>query len=117
MVSAPHLHRLIHSLSGSEKRYCKIFILNNLPDNKEGNYVKLFDAVAKQKEYDEQLLRKTLLIKGFHVVKHELYKLLLRALSSYHRAYSVQSRLLDILRTIEILFEREIGRASCRERV
>ncbi|MBI3502202.1 MAG: hypothetical protein HY063_10430 [Bacteroidetes bacterium] len=108
MVSAPHLFRLIQSLSGSEKRYCKIFLLNNLPDSKEGNYVKLFDAVAKQKAYDETHLRKTLRIKGFHVVKHELYKLLLRALCFYHREYSVQSRLHDMLRTIEILFERAL---------
>jgi len=108
MVSASHLFRLIQSLSGSEKRYCKIFILNNLPDNIEGNYVKLFDAVVKQKAYDEKHLRKTLHIKGFHVVKHELYKLLLRALCFYHREYSVQSRLHEMLRTIEILFERTL---------
>jgi hypothetical protein len=48
----------------------------------------LFDAVDKQDEYDEALLKKNLknpaLAKALPIAKTRLYDVILRALDSYH---------------------------------
>ena len=51
------LHQLIHSLSKGEKRSFKIYASRHVLGD-ENNYVKLFDAIEKQKEYDEEALLK-----------------------------------------------------------
>lgn len=46
------LHELIHSLKPSEKRYFKLEASKHNSD-KKNKYLSLFEAVEKQKEYNE----------------------------------------------------------------
>jgi len=109
MVKKGNLFLLIKSLSKSEKRYFRIFAEMS---RRDVNYLQLFDAIDEQKEYDEEGIRKKLKGKRFlsqlHVTKIYLTELILKALKNYHSDTSIQSKLLDLLRDIELLFDKEL---------
>ncbi len=81
-----HLFQLIQSLNQGEKRYFKLFA--STFEGKNKTYIKLFDAIAKQKEYDERALKKKFknesFVKHFAVAKSNLFNLILRVLRFYH---------------------------------
>ena len=52
MNKSPALFQLIKSLKQAEKRYFKIFAAKNTKGN-DNNYLKLFEAIEKEKIYDE----------------------------------------------------------------
>ena len=54
MKPSTELFNLIQSLSKSEKRFFKLS--SSLQDG-EKNYLKLFDAIEKQKSYDEKEIK------------------------------------------------------------
>lgn len=103
MSTSTHLFQLIHSLSQSEKRYFKIF-----SSFQTGNklYVKLFDAIVLQKEYNEKKLRAKLKITAFPTAKAYLYNLILRSLRSQQLNQNASLQLKDLLKDIEILFQK-----------
>jgi hypothetical protein len=109
MVKKGSLFLLIKSLTKSEKRYLRIHAGMS---GRDANYLQLFDAIEKQKEYDEEEIRKTLKGKKFlsqlHVTKIYLTELILKALKNYHSDTSVHSKLLDLLKDIELLFDKEL---------
>jgi len=98
---------LIQSLSKSEKRYFKL--MAGLQRG-EKNYLELMNAIAKQKDYNEtQLLKKfkdRSFTKNFGVAKSDLYKLILKSLRQYHSQNSTTSQLTDLLKDIEILYQK-----------
>ena len=71
MRNSDSLYRLIHSLTKSEKRQFKIYT-----SLQAGNkmYIKLFDLIEKQMQYDEKELKSELKIKAFPVAKIYLYE-------------------------------------------
>ena len=87
------LFLLVNSLSKTEKRYFKKF--SELHGKQDNNYLLLFDAIAKQKEFNEEELKK--LFKGhafmrqFPVAKNYLFSKILDALEFYHRDSSIHS--------------------------
>ncbi len=103
------LFSLVKSLSKSEKRYFKVFCSQM---GSENNYLRLFDALDKQKEFDEMVIRKKFKGEKFldqlHVTKNYLRQLILKSLRSYHSKFSKDAELKDILRNIEILFNKEL---------
>ena len=109
MVKKGNLFLLIKSLSKSEKRYIRIY---SGMSGRDANYLQLFDAIEGQKEYDEAQIRKKFKGKKFlsqlHVTKIYLTDLILKALKNYHSDTSVHSRLLDLLKDIELLFDKEL---------
>src|SRR3989337_140371 len=109
MVKKGNLFLLIKSLSKSEKRYLRIYAGMS---GRDVNYLQLFDAIEGQKEYDEEEIRKKLKGKKFlsqlHVTKIYLTELILKALKNYHSDTSVHSKLLDLLKDIELLFDKEL---------
>src|SRR5687768_6551251 len=109
MVKKGNLFLLIKSLSKSEKRYFRIYAGMS---GRGVNYLQLFDAIERQKEYDEEEIRKKLKGKKFlsqlHVTKIYLTELILKALQNYHSDTSVHSKLLDLLKDIELLFDKEL---------
>jgi hypothetical protein len=107
MAKKAALFRLIQSMSRSEKRYFRLFV------QKEGaNYLRLFAAIEKQKEYDEAAIRKQFKNESFakqlHVAKNYLAELIMRALRNYHARSSVNAQVLGLLHEAEILFIREL---------
>ncbi|MBT1700453.1 hypothetical protein KK083_26435 [Fulvivirgaceae bacterium PWU4] len=109
MVKKGNLFLLIKSLSKSEKRYLRIYAGIS---GRDANYLQLFDAIEAQEEYDEAEIRKKFKEKKFlsqlHVTKIYLTELILKALKNYHSDASVHSKLLDLLKDIELLFDKEL---------
>lgn len=107
------LFLLIKSLTKAEKRYFKIFAANQKGDSqKNNNYLLLFDAIDKQKAYDEQAIKvqfvKYNFVKQLHVTKNYLSQLILKSLRNFHSKLSKEAELKDLLRDIEILFHKEL---------
>lgn len=116
MVKSEELFMLVKSLSRSEKRYFRVFV------NREGGnnvYLKLFDAIDAQKEYDEAVIRKKFkgeqFLKQLHVPKNYLRALILKSLRNFHSNVSKDSEVKDILRNVEILFNKELYRHAIGE--
>lgn len=109
MAKEDELFTLVKSLSRSEKRYIK---LHSRHDNSGANYLKLFDAVDAQEEYDEAAIKKQFrneaFIKQLHVTKYYLRSLIMDALRSFHGSISKDAELKEILRNVEILFNKEL---------
>lgn len=109
MKPSTDLFDLIKALSKSEKRFFK---LSSSLQAGEKNYLKIFDAVDKQKEYDEDLIKESFkgqtFIKHFPSEKNHLYKLILKSLRAYHSDNSVSSILKQEIKNIEILYKKAL---------
>jgi len=109
MKPSTELFDLIKSLSKSEKRFFK---LSSSLQTGDKNYLKIFDAIDKQVEYDEggvkHMFRKETFIRHFPSEKNHLYKLILKSLRAYHADNSVSSLLKQEIKNIEILFEKAL---------
>ena len=88
MKPSGELHQLIKNLSMSEKRYFKIFSSRHVIAG-ENNYIRLFDAIDKQEEYNEQKIKTALSKEAFvsHLPseKHYLYNHVLDSLNAFHK--------------------------------
>lgn len=109
MAKNDELHVLIHSLSRSEKRYFKLFCGREASG---GNYLKLFDEIDRQAVYKEAAIKKKFAKEKFvtqlHVTKHYLRNLILKSLRNFHSGISKDAELKDLLRNVEILFNKEL---------
>ena len=105
------LFDLIQSLSGAEKRYFKLFVQKG-KSNTNNKYIRLFDAIDTQREYNDEALRK-IVYKGkpiqsrkFSELKSYLYDLVLKSLHGYDEQSSVDFKLKNILLNIRVLVKR-----------
>ena len=107
MKPSNELFDLVKSLTKSEKRFFK---LSSSLQTGDKNYLKIFDAIDKQDEYDENalknLFKKETFIKHFPSEKNHLYKLILKSLRAYHADNSVSSQLKQEIKNIEILYNK-----------
>ncbi|MCB0713268.1 MAG: hypothetical protein KDD67_13130 [Ignavibacteriae bacterium] len=101
------LYRLIQSMSKSEKRYFKVFAARG---GEKKNYLLLFDAMSRQKTYDEDGLkhrfRDEKFVRQFSVAKNYLYNLVMRSLRQFHEHENVESRLRTMLTDVRLLIDR-----------
>ncbi|MDQ3101613.1 MAG: hypothetical protein M3R08_09520, partial [Bacteroidota bacterium] len=99
----------IKSLTKSEKRFFK---LHSSLQSGDKNYLRIFDAIDKQKVYDEEALKKFFsketFIKHLPSEKNHLYKLILKALRAYHAESSVSGILKQEIKNIEILYQKAL---------
>jgi hypothetical protein len=111
------LFSLINSLNGMEKRYFKLAVTVH-DGGGEKNYMKLFNAIAAQKVYDEDALKKELkgekLLRRFDMSKNYLYKLVLNTLQSYHRESSIEQELHNLLNRSLVLYHKMLYK-ECNE--
>lgn len=109
MKPSTELHDLISSLTKSEKRFFKLHSALQAGDK---NYLRIFDAVDKQKVYDEDALKKQFasetFIKHLPSEKNHLYKLVLKALRAFHAESSVSGVLKQEIKNIEILYGKAL---------
>ncbi|MBI3502599.1 MAG: hypothetical protein HY063_12480 [Bacteroidetes bacterium] len=97
------LFRLIHSMDGAEKSYFKKFAKRHVIGD-ENKYVRLFDAIEVQKEYDEQkLLKEEKYVRQLPYLKNYLFNLIMQSLNNYHSQSSADSILRHQISQIEIL--------------
>jgi tetratricopeptide (TPR) repeat protein len=109
MKPSTELFDLIKSLTKSEKRFFK---LSSSLQTGDKNYLKIFDAVDRQAEYDEAAIKEQfndeVFIKHFPSEKNHLYKLILKSLRAYHADNSVSSILKQEIKNIEILYNKAL---------
>ena len=104
------IFELIQSMNRAEKRYFKIFA--KMQGKVSGYYLKLFDAINRQSEYDENSLQRKFRkeIKQFSVAKHRLYQMVLKSLRFF---LDNEQEIDNILREAQILLNRRlIGQAE-----
>ena len=106
-----HIFDLIQSMQKSERRYFKIYASKHVIGD-ENNYEALFDFLAIQARYDEELLRLHFagqaMLNNLTITLHRLYDHLLKALEAYHSSTSVDFELRHMLNYAEILFNRSL---------
>lgn len=108
-MTVNNLHQLIRSLSSTEKGYIKkqsgVHVIGE-----QNKYIKLFDAIDKQKEYNEKEIVKKFkddpILNNFAVAKNYLFRFILKSLESYHS--NVKSELRSTLNQIEILYNKNL---------
>ncbi|MEO1258319.1 MAG: hypothetical protein AAFZ15_05965 [Bacteroidota bacterium] len=106
------LFKLVKSLSGSEKRYFKLFI--STKDKGNNKYAQLFDAIDAQIEFDEEALRHSVYgdeiieTRKYSELKSYLYDLILKSLQSYDEKSSVDYKLKNMLLGVRTLFKRSL---------
>ena len=109
MKPSTELFDLIKSLTKSEKRFFK---LHSSLQSGDKNYLKIFDAIDRQRSYDEQALKKLfkgeVFVRHFPSEKNHLYKLILKALRAYHAEGSVSGLLKQEIKNIEILYHKAL---------
>ena len=103
------LHQLIHTLSKTEKRYIKRMASLHVRGD-ENNYIKLFDLLNDQDEYNESVLQNALQLdrNQFAVTKNYLYNVILDSLESYYANKNVNHELDKQLHRVEILFDKHL---------
>ena len=73
----------------------------------EKNYIKLFDAIERQNEYDEEAIKRQFsgetFIKHLPSEKNHLYKLILKSLRLFYSENTVSAILAEHIQSIEIL--------------
>ncbi len=105
------LFNLVKSLSGSEKRYFKLFVNKN-QTGKDNKYILLFDAVDAQEIYDDGALRdivypnQNIQSRKFSELKNYLYELILKSMQGFDEKTSVEYKLKGMLLNIKVLFKR-----------
>jgi RNase P protein component len=109
MKQQPDLFRLIHSLSKSEKRYFKIYASRHVI-GEENNYIRLFNAIDRQQEYDEAALRAQFKDEKFAghlaVTRNYLYRLILESMRVYHAEHNPTARIRNHLQDAEFFYDR-----------
>ena len=105
-TSSTELFDLIQSLSKGEKRYFKVHSSRHTI-GEENKYVKLFDAICKQKLYDEKhLLENEKYVRQLPLLKKRLYHSILKSLEVYHT--SIDAEIRKLLHQAEILYEKAL---------
>lgn len=107
--ASTQLHELIHSMTGAEKRYFKLMATLHQTRSPK-NYVRLFDVIEGQAEYDEEIVREHFRTETFlnhlTIAKNRLYHQLLRSLDAFHLDSSAEADLNRQLHYAEILFAK-----------
>lgn len=109
---SPHLFELIHSMSGSEKRYFKLFV--QADEEGEKKYMQLFEAIEKQDEFNDEALSREVYgdepvqSRKYSELKAYLYQQLLRSLQAYDERSSVDFRLKVRLQSVRVLYHRSL---------
>ncbi|MBI4931372.1 MAG: hypothetical protein HY841_11455 [Bacteroidetes bacterium] len=109
-TSTTELFDLIQSLTKAEKRHFKIYASRHVI-GEENKYVKLFDAIASQKAYDEKhLLKNESYIRQLPLLKKRLHEAVLKSLDLFHT--SVDAEIRKLSHQAEILYEKALYEQS-----
>lgn len=106
------LRNLIQALTGSEKRYFKLFVGDKA--EKGNKYILLFDLIDQGIVIDEEEL-KSLVYKGnigesrkFSELKSYLFDLILRSLQTFDSKGTANIRLQELLQGTQVLYRRSL---------
>ena len=106
-----HLHRLIRSMTGAEKRYFKLYTSRHVVAG-HSNHQALFDAVDAMPAYDLQALRAQFagqpFMRRFPIAKRRLYEAVLDSLDAFHANSSVDDQVRRMLHHVEVLHHKAL---------
>jgi len=109
MKKSDNLHQLIHSLTKAEKRSFKLYAAQHTK-NDNSNYILLFDAIEKQKIYDERKLKEKLkkysFSKNLSRTRHLLYHLILRTLRHLDESKDLIGKLSVLQHDVRVLISK-----------
>lgn len=109
MIASNELYKLIISLTQSEKRFFKIYASRHVI-GEENNYVKLFDAISKQKNYNEIAIKEKFkgnaFMNRFPAVKNYLHQLILKCMRNFHSGSTIDIELKEMLIDIDFLYQK-----------
>ena len=111
MKATDDLFQLVQSLSQSEKRYVNIFAAKHTI-GEQNNYLKLFEILLSQKEYDEDEIKKA--FQGTNFIKHlasekvYLYRFILKSMRSFHSEKSVDNSLKEWMMDAYYLYDKRL---------
>lgn len=105
MKSRDDLFQIIASLTRAEKRYFKIYAGRHVIGG-QNRYVKLFDLIDRQTEYDHDKLRKSYKGDNLSSDKNYLKKLLLKSMRAFRDGGHVRTRLQEFLEEAHFLKEK-----------
>ncbi|MCP4443081.1 MAG: hypothetical protein GY810_29595 [Aureispira sp.] len=107
MQKSKQLHKLIHSLSKSEKRY---FRLSNTVSGRNTIYLKIFDQILNQAVYNAIPLKALLKEEGnkssLPRLQNYLYDLILKTLANYHQEHHPRYQVMQWIQQYIILRDR-----------
>lgn len=110
-TSSDHLHRLVRSMTGPEKRYFKVYTARLAPSAHK-NQQALFDAVGAMENYNEKALLRQFQgsrsVNHFTTTKHRLYDAVLRSLAAFHLENSIDARIGRMLHQVEVLHDKAL---------
>ncbi|MEP7146133.1 MAG: hypothetical protein ABI792_03900 [bacterium] len=110
------MHKLIKSLSKSEKGYFLKFAKKNALADKQ--YLKLFKAIDIQEGYDEKKLKDELKAEAFvqqlHVAKKYLFKMIMKVLYLYESEHSLNYKFSSDINIISNLYNRGLYKDSLK---
>lgn len=104
------LFKLIKSMTGSEKRYFKLFIKRDM----DSKYVQLFDAIEAQEEFDEDELIQIVYdgeqvqTRKYSELKAYLYDLIIKSLQQYDEKNAIDYQLKNTLMSVRSLYRRSL---------
>ena len=99
------LFLLIKSLNKNEKGYIKKTAFRHTDG--ETNFLRLFDAIASQKTYNDEKLRQTeKYIRQLPRLKNYLYEKILASLETYHASKNKEIQIRQLLNRVQILFDK-----------
>lgn len=117
MTHSDDLFQLIKNLSKGERAYFKKFgYKQNQADGQNRFYLKLFDYIDNQPEYNpEKIIRKfSTKTKGFHLPTSKKYlsKLLMKSLREYYALNDPQAQLNNFLCDVRILIDKGLKKQA-----
>lgn len=99
------LHELIHALSQNEKRYFKLQS-SLMFERNDKRFVKLFDIISNQKEYNEELVKQKCQEKHFPQLKAQLFEKIMDSLRAFHSEKTIQSIIANEMANCRLLLEK-----------
>ena len=108
-ANSNELFLLIKSLTKSEKGYFKQYSKFNTK-TEDSKYIKLFNMIDRQNEYDEHEIREIFrgdsFIKQLHVAKNYLYRSILKSLNQYHSGNISAIQINELYNSSLILYKK-----------
>ena len=105
------IHKLIKSLTKSEKRYFKIYAAQHTKNN-SNNYLLLFDAIDNQEVYSEEKLKRKFGNHSFGKklanTKFLLYELIVKMQLQLRKGKDVDSKIRDLLDAVDFHFSKSL---------
>ena len=115
MTPSNDLFILVKSMSKAEKRYFKLYSSQN-SRNGSNNYIRLFDAIDNQTNYDEGKLKKKFsgecFAKKLAGTKYLLYEQILKSLRNFHSGRAIDSKLNALIEEADVLFHKALYKQS-----